>query len=119
MTSFGEKTIAEEGFMPTFKVQGQIYHTAGSVLPLPNEDSKFLQISFMGNEQLEIDQRCGHEHGTRRDIALNIQRFLYEHNHLIQSFKTTLDRMNTDEYKIVIRADKLPTGKHERRPYNR
>ncbi|GBL98316.1 hypothetical protein AVEN_174103-1 [Araneus ventricosus] len=34
MTSFGATTIVEEGFMPTFKVQGQIYHRAGSALQI-------------------------------------------------------------------------------------
>ena len=35
MTSFGAtKEICEPGFMPTFKVQGQVYHRVGSLLPL-------------------------------------------------------------------------------------
>lgn len=39
MTSFGaNNAVCEPGFMPTFKVQGQIY--------------------FMGNERLEARQRC-------------------------------------------------------------
>jgi hypothetical protein len=33
MTSFGAKQIVEEGFMPTFKVQGQVYHLYGSLIP--------------------------------------------------------------------------------------
>ncbi|XP_071577140.1 uncharacterized protein [Temnothorax nylanderi] len=83
MTSFGATvTVGETGFMPTFKVQGQIYHRAGSILPYPNENPKFLQIYFMGDEQI---------------------------------FKTALDRMPTDEYKVIIRADKRPVGEHERR----
>ena len=49
MTSFGATNIVRESYMPTFNVQGQIYHRAGSLLPLPNADHKFLQIYFMGN----------------------------------------------------------------------
>lgn len=57
MTSFGATNIVREDFMPTFKVQGQIYHQAGSLLPLPDQDHKFLQIYFMGNTDDQIDQR--------------------------------------------------------------
>ena len=30
-------------------------------------------------------------------------------------FKTALERMPTDDYKVAIRADKTPTGEHRRR----
>ncbi|KAJ4441100.1 hypothetical protein ANN_10950 [Periplaneta americana] len=116
MTSFGATSIVEEtGFMPTFKVQGQIYHKAGSILPVPDENPKFLQIYFMRDEKLEADRRCDNIPGTVRDIVLNIQKILHEHNYLILMFKTALERMPTDEYKVVIRADKRPAGEHERR----
>jgi hypothetical protein len=39
----------------------------------------------------------------------------HEQNHLIETFKAALERMPTDEYKVVIRADRLPAGEHERR----
>ncbi|KAJ4447434.1 hypothetical protein ANN_09441 [Periplaneta americana] len=107
ITSFGATSIVEEtGFMPTFKVQGQIYHTAGSILPLPDENLKFLQIYFMGDEKLEADPRCDNIPGTVRDIVLNMRKILHEHDHLIIIFKTALKRMPTDKYKVVIRADK-------------
>ena len=31
ITSFGANIIRESGYMPTFKVQGQIYHSIGSI----------------------------------------------------------------------------------------
>ena len=59
MTSFGATCVHEkDGFSPVFKVQGQIYHKVGSLLPIPNEMPKFLQLYFMGDEQLEVDQHC-------------------------------------------------------------
>lgn len=33
MTSFRAKEIREGNFMPTFKVQGQVYHLIGNLLP--------------------------------------------------------------------------------------
>ncbi|XP_076256063.1 uncharacterized protein LOC143193623 [Rhynchophorus ferrugineus] len=44
MTSFGATNAVRENFMPTFKIQGQIYHRAGSLLPVSDSDNKFLQI---------------------------------------------------------------------------
>ncbi|VDM98102.1 unnamed protein product, partial [Onchocerca ochengi] len=43
MTSFGAE-IAKMEFMPIFKVKGQIYHEAGSPLPLP--DMRLLKSSI-------------------------------------------------------------------------
>ncbi|XP_018790270.1 PREDICTED: uncharacterized protein LOC108969797 [Bactrocera latifrons] len=59
MTSFGSTNVVRENFMPTFKVQGQIYHRAGSLLPVSDSNYKYLQIYFMGNSQ-EINLRCAH-----------------------------------------------------------
>ncbi|GFV42549.1 uncharacterized protein TNCV_3718821 [Trichonephila clavipes] len=84
MTSFGATNIVRENYMPTFRVQGQIYHHAGSLLPLPDADHKFLQIYFMANSDEQIEQRCHYNAGTRREIV------------------------------VVIRADKRPVGQHER-----
>ncbi|XP_075425538.1 uncharacterized protein LOC142465468 [Ascaphus truei] len=116
MTSFGATSIVEQiGFKSTFKVQGQVYHRAGSLLPLPEQDPQFLQIYFMGDEQQQADQRCHWIPNTRRDIVISLQRMLHEHNHLINTFKTSLELMPTDDYKVIIRADKTPVGQHERR----
>jgi hypothetical protein len=117
MTSFGAKEIVHENFMPTFKVQGQIYHRAGSLLPVPDADHQFLQIYFMENTDEQIDQRCRFHAGSEREIVAALQTLFDENNELIQLFKTALERMPTDSYKIVIRADKTPLGQHERQ-YN-
>ena len=42
MTSFGaHKNLTTPGFFTTFKVQGQVYHRIGGLLPLPNEEPNF------------------------------------------------------------------------------
>jgi hypothetical protein len=115
MTSFGATfAVQQPGFPSTFTVRGHIYHKAGSLLPLPDQPPKFLQLYFIGNEQVETDQRCAHISGTIRHIVLNLQRTFHEHSVLIKTFKTSLERMPTDEYKVVIRADGRPAGEHER-----
>ncbi|CAF4665941.1 unnamed protein product, partial [Rotaria sp. Silwood2] len=78
MTSFGATSeVCEPGFMPTFKVQGQVYHRIGSLLPPTNEEPKFLQIYFMGDEQQEARQRCNNIPGTRQDIVMDLQQMLH------------------------------------------
>ncbi|GBN01892.1 hypothetical protein AVEN_137402-1 [Araneus ventricosus] len=96
-------------------IQGQIYHKAGSLLPLPSENAKFLQTYFIGDEEKEVNQRCENISGVRRDIVLHLQRMFHESNQLIKTFKTALEDMPSDECKVVIRADKRPVGEHERR----
>ncbi|KIH47189.1 hypothetical protein ANCDUO_22754 [Ancylostoma duodenale] len=101
--------------MPKFKVKGQIYHRVESLLPLPNETPKFSQIYFIGDEGQQVGQRCEYTDGTRRNIVLSLQRMFHQHNNLVKVFTTALERMPTDEYRVVIRADKTPVGEHERR----
>lgn len=53
MTSFGAKQITEGPFMPTFKVQGQVYHLIGSLLP--ENEPKFILYPITRNSlMLEI-----------------------------------------------------------------
>ena len=79
MTSFGATSdVCEPGLMPTFKVQGQVYHRVESLLPPTNEEPKFLQIYFMGDEQQEARQRCNNIPGTRQDIVMDLQRMLHK-----------------------------------------
>jgi hypothetical protein len=115
MTSFGATEIREPGYMPTFKIQGQIYHQIDSLLPQPNEEHKFLQIFFMNNGQVEAKRRCEIIPGIKPNIVHELQQMLHQHNAYIKSFKTALEKMPRDEYKIVIKADQVPTGEHERR----
>nr|XP_036224337.1 uncharacterized protein LOC118681904 isoform X2 [Bactrocera oleae]XP_036226591.1 uncharacterized protein LOC118682310 isoform X3 [Bactrocera oleae] len=49
MTSFGAKEIREGNFMPTFKVQGQVYHLIGDLLPSVGAQLEFLQIYFVSH----------------------------------------------------------------------
>lgn len=97
------------------QIQGQIYHRTGSLLPMPDSDYKFLQIYFMGDSARQVDQRCAHNNSVKRPIVEQLQTFFYQHNELVALFKTALDRMPSDNHKIVIRADKTPAGQHARR----
>ena len=57
MTSFGiEHNLTNHGFFTTFKIQGQCYHKIGGLLPILDEEPKFVQVYFIGNTQLST---CG------------------------------------------------------------
>ncbi|CAK1595523.1 unnamed protein product [Parnassius mnemosyne] len=118
MTSFGvDREIIMPGFSPTFTVQGQIYHRIGSLFLAENEQHKFLQVYFMGDEEIKVDRRCQFIQGVERDTVFKIQRFLHERNILVKTFKTALENLPEEDYKVVIHADRTPRGEHERR-YN-
>ena len=44
MTSFGCSEITMAGFNPSFRIQGQVYHLIGNIIPPEGESPKFSQI---------------------------------------------------------------------------
>ncbi|GFR63725.1 hypothetical protein ElyMa_005489700 [Elysia marginata] len=112
MTSFGAKTLDEPGFMPTFTVQGQVYHLAGSLLPMSDQPPQFLQIYFMGEDQ--ANYRCGITPAVRENIVHELQTLLNEHNRYVQSFRTVAERLapQAEELRVIIRAEKRTNNEH-------
>ena len=114
--SFGaDKEVTEHGYMPTFKVQGQVYHTIGSLLPMAGEEPKFLQIYFIGDPKAQAERRGQVIPGTRLPIIQSIQDMLHQNNHLVRSFKYAFENPPAREFDIVINPDKVPAGEHHRR----
>ncbi|XP_055924693.1 uncharacterized protein LOC129956776 [Argiope bruennichi] len=120
MTSFGATKICDlasngRNFETTFKVQGQVYHKIGSLLPMPDDDPKFLQIYFMGNREERVTARCQYnfiDQAEERGIVILLENFLDDQNQLIRLFKRVSPRLQNDNYQIVIKADKVPLGEH-------
>jgi len=46
--TIGATKVINEGYMPTFQVQVQVFHLVGSVLPAFEIKAPFLQIYFIG-----------------------------------------------------------------------
>ncbi|VVC46434.1 EF-Hand 1, calcium-binding site,OTU domain [Cinara cedri] len=88
MTSFGTKKIVTEGFMPTFKVQGQ--------------------------DEREVRSRCANFPDVKPGLVKQLQSMLHEKNSYVKQFKTTINAVqkNCKEFKVVIRADRKPTNAH-------
>ena len=116
MTSFGaEKDLTNRGFFTTYKVQGQVYHLLGSLLPLPEETPKFLQVYFINTSDDEAKHRCSLNSGVRMNIIQQLQDMLHQSHPYVASFKYALEQMQTPNHKVVINADKRPAGEHIRR----
>jgi len=119
MTSFGVKEIKEGNFRLTFKIQGQVYHLIGSLLPDPEDTLKFLQIYFM-SESDQILARSNINPTLKRELIEKLQKILQDNNNLIQSFKYNLESRpihQLDNLKLIIHADRIPVGEHRGR-YN-
>ena len=87
MTSFGCNEITMAGFNPSFRVQGQVYHRIGSLLPSAGESPKFSQIYFIDNQQTEVATRCGIVDTLRLCIVTGINELLHDDNHYVQLIK--------------------------------
>lgn len=110
MTSFGATKICDltsngNNFVTTFKTQGQVYHKIGSLMPMPNDDPKFLQIYFMGSCEERVTTRCLHnfiEQAEERAIVESLENFFENYNQLILFFKRVSPQLRNDNYQIVI-----------------
>lgn len=118
MTSFGANVTAMPGFMPTFRVQGQVYHQIGSLLPVDDQPPRFLQIYFIGDERAQAERRRVITPLVRLEVIEHLQTLLHRNNSYVQSLLSAMEMVPQDQdWRIVIRADGRPPGEHERR-YN-
>lgn len=120
MTSFGATKICDRASdgrncETTFKIQGQVYHKIGSLMPMPDNNPKFLQIYFMGDCEERVTTRCLYnfiEQAEERAIVILLENFFSRPqttNSIVQKSFATLQN---DNYQIVIKADKVPLGEH-------
>ena len=115
MTSFGASKIITENFMPTFKIQGQVYHRIGKIYPEKINDEKCLQIYFMGNNEEEVNRRNEHFPFLRHSLLKELQDLLHNNNDKIKEIKYALERNNEPHFKLVIKENYRPTYEHARR----
>ncbi|GFS59151.1 uncharacterized protein TNCV_70251 [Trichonephila clavipes] len=80
MTSFGAEEIKEGNFMPTFKVQGQVYNRIGSLMARAHQKPSFLQTLWEIITVKEASARCGIYHGMKPELISQLQKSLHEHN---------------------------------------
>ncbi|GFX87317.1 uncharacterized protein TNCV_3368871 [Trichonephila clavipes] len=90
MTSFGAKEVHEGNYVPTFKIQGQLYHLIGSLLPVYNAREAFLQMYFISDYILQRDARLRCFPNLNSMLVESLQSMLIEINSYIRDFKTAL-----------------------------
>ncbi|GFY69745.1 ATP-dependent DNA helicase [Trichonephila inaurata madagascariensis] len=117
MTSFKSNVVLNNGWTPTFKVQGQVYHHAGPLHPANAEDSKYLQIYFLGEDE-QVQRRLDLlDSPVDRNIVLKLQRMLHQNNSYVRSFKIAAEIMDDNtqvDYRIKI-SGKAPLNEHKGR----
>ena len=121
MTSFGCNEIMTAGFNPSFRIQGQVCHLIGSIVPTAGESPKFAQIYFIDNRESEIAARCSIVDGLRPEIVSSINELLIDNDSYVEVFKLAKEifeqQDNPTNIRIVINENKRPLGEHSRR-YN-
>lgn len=118
MTSFGGKEIREGNFMPSFKVQGQVYHLIGSLLPQPGIRPKFLQMYFVGDDDKEANIRCDTAPTLKRNLIAQLQDMLHTTNLYVNFLKAAIGSIQDErDFHIVINSENKPSTGHKGR-YN-
>lgn len=106
--TFGAKKNIEHGFMPTFKVQGQVYHLVGSLLPQPGHHARFIQVNFV--EEDDRESRMKLKTRISEAVAKKVSRC----KSFIKDLKIAKYKVppSYDSFKVVIHADKKPSEGH-------
>ena len=113
MTSFGCNEVSIAGFNPSFRIQGQVYHLIGSMVPTQGESPKFAQIYFIDNEESEVATRSAIVNGLKPDIIRVINQLLHQTNHYVELFKVAKEIFEQEDtptnLRIVINETKRGT----------
>jgi len=66
MTSFNATNVVTDNYMPTFKIQGKIYHNKSFLLLFPDAEHKFLHIYFIEKSNEQVNQHCRLNNATKQ-----------------------------------------------------
>ena len=122
ISGFGCTEAAVPGWNPSFRVQGQVCHRIGSLMPLPYEPPKFLQVYFIDNHIQETATRMDIASGLKQDIVHELSLMLHQENQYVQNLQTAQELLRDNDsnqaLKVVIYEEKRPRTEHARR-FNR
>jgi len=104
----------------TFRIQGQLCHLIGSLLPLPGNQPAFSQIYIYDSDPMQQAQhRMSHHHDLLNvNIVLSLQAMLYQYNPYIETFLTTNERL-AQNANISLRIKLVDAPHYDSRRYNR
>lgn len=102
--------------MPTFKIEGQVYHLIGGFLPPSGQNPQFLQNHFiLCADQLSL--RSNTAPTLNIDLTNELQTSLNSLNIYIRCFKQNLEQNSSDNLKLIIHSDRPMQTAHPGR-YN-
>ena len=106
--SIGYNEQLQQGFKPTFRIQGKLYHRLGNLLPCVGNDPKFAQI-FFHDSATDLTDRLRLSDTLDAEIHKDFQDCLYNTNFDLQSFKSVIEICAEEEdVQIVLHAKKVP-----------
>ena len=103
----------------TFRIQGQLCHLIGSLLPLPGRQPAFSQIYIYDSDPMQQAQQRMSHHDNLLDvnIVLSLQAMLYQCNPYIETFLTAHERLAQNE-NISLRIKMVDLPQYDSRRYN-
>ena len=105
------------------RLEGQVCHRIGSLLPLPDEAPKFAQLYIhdSGNDTLELDRRLSNFRSLagHNDTLHQLQAMLHAVNPYIRKFREAASWDTATPFHMVLKAVGRtdPTGMYQSRPY--
>lgn len=103
-----------------FRVNGQLYHYAGSALPLKNEEPCFSQIYMVGDGGTKEAAMRQHHYDNELDpdILMQLQAAINQRSPYAELFKNAKELLDRDEEaKIIIKSVK-PGRRQDLKRYN-
>ena len=116
MASLGCSEIRQDGFSPTFTIQGKMYHRIGALLPSAGESPKFAQLYFHDTEN-QTSNRMNTLDNLDHATVMLIEDAIVRHNPYISSLKYGLELIQqSPDVRLVLHADSKnrPSDSHAR-----
>lgn len=110
-TSFGCNSVSFNGGISNFKIQGQVYHKMGSLLPV-NHEPAFGQLFFFDSET-SINRRSQMNGGLDTLLLNQINRYMVVHNPILSQFKRIIENEPSNVNIVLKEGEKnyaAPTG---------
>ena len=102
----------------TFRTQGALHHSMGSLLPPPGERPRFTQVYMFDSAQEQLDLRSETHPNLQLDVLQLLSAVLRVVNPYVQFWKDSAERIAENE-QLTIRLTMLDPKVQDPRRYNR
>ncbi|KIJ22471.1 hypothetical protein M422DRAFT_197125, partial [Sphaerobolus stellatus SS14] len=112
-----ERMLQGQPGVYSFRIDGELYHSHGSLLPDEDGSARYAQLYFF-DPVLALDQRMSNNQGTDRRVMARIQTILQQCNPFIRIYQTARQILDTgaDKADFSVRIHFDPTV--DQRRYN-